>query len=280
MVVPAVPEGKYVDAGGGVRIHFQDTGEAQKGTVLFVHGSGPGASGYSNFKGNYPYLNQHGYRTLVPDLLGYGYSTKPTEGTFTMKDVAAQFLALVDSLGLEKVSLVGNSMGGAVCTRFALDYPERVEKLVLMAPGGLEERDVYMAMPGIKAMIKNVFAVKGPPTREGIANTFKLQLFDDSKITDEILDERLQIAELQPPGILQRLVVHNQESELSDLTVPVLCFWGVDDKFTPVSGAMKVAERVRRSRTVVLSECGHWVMVEHPKLFNETTLRFLDGELG
>jgi 4,5:9,10-diseco-3-hydroxy-5,9,17-trioxoandrosta-1(10),2-diene-4-oate hydrolase len=137
-----------------------------------------------------------------------------------------------------------------------------------------------MAMPGIKAMIKNVFAAKGPPTREGIANTFKLQLFDESLITEEILDERLQIAETQPPGIIQRLVVHNQEGELANLTVPVLCFWGVDDKFTPASGAMKVAERVKGSRTIVISECGHWVMVEYPKLFNETALRFLSGDLG
>jgi 4,5:9,10-diseco-3-hydroxy-5,9,17-trioxoandrosta-1(10),2-diene-4-oate hydrolase len=278
MVVPAVPEGRYVDAGEGVRIHYHDAGEAKNGTVLFVHGSGPGASGYSNFKGNTPYFNLRGYRTLVPDLYGYGYSSKPTEGSYGLDVLAGHFIALLDALGVEKVSLVGNSMGGAICIRLALDHPERVERLVLMAPGGLEDREVYMAMPGIKAMIENVYAVKGPPTREGIAATFKLQLFDESLITDEILAERLQIAETQPKGIIQRLVVKNQASELENLSMPVLCLWGVDDKFCPVSGAMKVASSVRSSRTILLSRCGHWVMVEHARLFNETAVRFLDGE--
>ncbi len=278
MAVPAVPEGKYVDAGGGVRIHYHDSGEAEKGTVLFVHGSGPGASGYSNFKGNFPYFNQHGYRTLVPDLFGYGYSSKPEDGTYGMDVLAGHFVALLDALGVSKVSLVGNSMGGAICIRLALDHPNRVEKLILMAPGGLEAREVYMGMPGIQAMIKNVYAAKGPPTREGIAATFELQLFDESLITDEIIAERLQIAEIQPKGIIQRLVVTNQEAELERITQPTLCLWGVEDKFCPVSGAMKVAERVKGSRTILLSGCGHWVMVEHAKLFNETAVRFLDGE--
>ncbi len=278
MPVPAVPEGKYVDVGGGVRIHYHDTGEAKKGTVLFVHGSGPGASGYSNFKGNTPSFNQNGYRTLVPDLFGYGYSSKPEDGTYGMDVLAGHFLSLLDALGVEKVSLVGNSMGGAICIRLALDHPERVEKLILMAPGGLEERDVYMAMPGIQAMIKNVYAAKGPPTREAIAATFKLQLVDESLITDQIIAERLQIAEIQPKGIIQRLVVGNQENELANLAMPVLCLWGVDDKFCPVSSAMKVATRVKTNRTILLSQCGHWVMVEHAALFNETAVRFLNGE--
>ena len=68
--------------------------------------------------------------------------------------------------------------------------------------------------------------------------------------------------------------------ELANITQDTLCFWGVNDNFCPVSGATKVAERVPSSRTVIISQCGHWVMVEYPKLFNETTLRFLNGDLG
>jgi 4,5:9,10-diseco-3-hydroxy-5,9,17-trioxoandrosta-1(10),2-diene-4-oate hydrolase len=249
-----------------------------RGTVLFIHGSGPGASGWSNFKGNYPALNAAGYRTLVPDMFGYGYSSKPTEGKFFMADLAVQFVGMLDGLGItEKVHLVGNSMGGAVCMRLALDHAARVGKLVLMAPGGLEERETYMNMLGIKTMLGNIGAGH---TREGMRSTFGLQLFNPALITDEIIDERLQIAETQPPGLLARLLVKNQEAELANITQETLCFWGVNDNFCPVSGAAKVAERVPNSRTVIISQCGHWVMVEYPKLFNETTLRFLNGDLG
>jgi 4,5:9,10-diseco-3-hydroxy-5,9,17-trioxoandrosta-1(10),2-diene-4-oate hydrolase len=280
MTVHAVPEAKYADVGGGVRIHYHDVGDARRGTVLFVHGSGPGASGWSNFRGNYPHFNERGYRTLVPDLLGYGYSTKPEEGTFSMGDLAAQLAAMLDSLDVEKVSLVGNSMGGVISIRFALDYPERVEKLILMAPGGLEEREVYMQMEGIQTMLKNFPGSKGGLTREGMQATFKLQLFDESLITDQIIEERLQIAATQPKGLLGRLVTQNLENELADLRMPTLCFWGMNDKFCPSSGATKIAARVKNSRTILISECGHWVMVEYPKLFNETSVRFLDEDLG
>ena len=282
MVVPAVPEGKYVDVGSGVTLHLHDVPAAEgvpyRGTVLFIHGSGPGASGWSNFKGNYPALNAAGYRTLVPDMFGYGYSSKPTEGKFFMSDLATQFVGMLDGLGItEKVHLVGNSMGGAVCMRLALDHAARVGKLVLMAPGGLEERETYMNMLGIKTMLGNLTAGL---SRESMRGTFGLQLFNTSLITDEIIEERFQIAETQPPGLLARLLVKNQEAELANITQDTLCFWGVNDNFCPVSGAAKVAERVPSSRTVIISQCGHWVMVEYPKLFNETTLRFLNGELG
>lgn len=273
----AVPEGKYVEIEGGIRFHLHDVGTAEKGTVLFLHGSGPGASGYSNFKGNYPYLNERGYRTLVVDLFGYGYSDKPEDGSFDLGDLARQMRGLLDALDVAKASVVGNSMGGAIAIRFALDYPERVEKLVLMAPGGIEARDVYMQMEGIKTMIANLGK---PASQESMRETFELQLFDASKITDEIIEERLQILKLQPKGLLARLKVNDQQDRLAEIEAPVLCLWGVNDKFCPASGAMKIAERCKNSRTVLVSQCGHWVMVEHPELFNDLCARFLDGTLG
>ena len=70
MVVEAVPEGKYADVGNGITMHYHEAGSGDRGVILFVHGSGPGASGWSNFKGNYPFLAEHGYRTIVPDKMG------------------------------------------------------------------------------------------------------------------------------------------------------------------------------------------------------------------
>lgn len=277
MAVESVPEARYVDVGGGITMHFHDAGEAKNGVVLFLHGSGPGASGWSNFKGNYPFLAQHGYRTLVPDTMGYGYSTKPEEGTFSLSDVAAQYKALLDRVGVERATLVGNSQGGAIAIAMALDYPSAVERLVLMAPGGLETRETYMAMTGIKAMIRVLY--KEGISRETMRKVFALQLHDGSKVTDEIIEERFQIAETQHPDNLARIQVTNQEERLPEIACPVLCFWGMDDQFCPPSGAAKIAERCPRSRTMLISRCGHWVMVEYPSLFNHLTLEFLRGTL-
>jgi len=278
MVVEAVPEGKYVEVGNGITMHYHEAGGGDRGAVLFVHGSGPGASGWSNFKGNYPLLAERGYRTIVPDTMGYGYSTKPEDGGFSLDDVAAQYKALLDSLGIDRVTVIGNSQGGAIAITMALNYPDLVDKLVLMAPGGLEARETYMDMEGIKAMIHVLY--KEGVSKETLRKVFRLQLHDESKVTDEVIEERFQIAMTQHKDNIARIRVANQEDRLSEIQCPVLCFWGANDKFCPVSGASKIASRCANSRTILISSCGHWVMVEYAKLFNDLTLQFLDDSLG
>ncbi len=278
MVVEAVPEGKYAEVGKGITMHYHEAGSGERGVVLFVHGSGPGASGWSNFKGNYPFLAEQGYRTIVPDTMGYGYSTKPEDGAFSLEDVAEQYKALLDSLGVERATVIGNSQGGAIAITMALNYPELVDKLVLMAPGGLETRETYMEMEGIKAMIRVLY--KEGISKETMRKVFTLQLHDESKITDEVIEERFQVAMTQHRDNIARIRVANQEDRLSEIQCPVLCFWGANDKFCPSSGAAKIAGRCPNSRTMLISSCGHWVMVEYAKLFNELTLRFLEDELG
>src|SRR5262245_26386652 len=137
-----VPEGKYVDIGDGLRIHYQDAGRGEP--LLFLHGSGPGASGYSNFKKNYPFFAERGHRTIVLDNLGFGYSSKPDDIDFGLDFVTGGVIRALDRLGIDRCAVVGNSHGGAVAIQLALTQPGRVSKLVLMAPGGLEERETYM----------------------------------------------------------------------------------------------------------------------------------------
>ena len=278
MVVEAVPEGKYVDVGGGITMHYHEAGSGDRGVILFAHGSGPGASGWSNFKGNYPFLAEHGYRTIVPDTMGYGYSTKPEDGTFSLDDVAAQYKALLDALGVDRAIVVGNSQGGAIALTMAINYPKLVDKLVLMAPGGLETRETYMEMEGIKAMLRVLY--KEGISKETIRKIFTLQLHDESKITDEVIEERYQVAMTQHKDNIARIRVTNQEDRLSEIRCPVLCFWGADDKFCPPSGAPKIASACPNSRTVLIGNCGHWVLVEYKKLFHELTPQFANGDLG
>jgi 4,5:9,10-diseco-3-hydroxy-5,9,17-trioxoandrosta-1(10),2-diene-4-oate hydrolase len=99
-------------------------------------------------------------------------------------------------------------------------------------------------------------------------------------VTDEVIEERYQVALTQHKDNIARIQVTNQEDRLSAIRCPVLCFWGADDKFCPPTGAAKIAAQCPSSRTILISRCGHWVMVEYPKLFNELTLKFLDNDLG
>jgi 4,5:9,10-diseco-3-hydroxy-5,9,17-trioxoandrosta-1(10),2-diene-4-oate hydrolase len=268
----AVPEGKYADIGSGLRIHYHEAGQGFP--VVFLHGSGPGASGFSNFKGNFPYFADHGFRVLVPDSLGFGYSSQPDDVDYEFELVLGGLKRFLSAIGVERCAVVGNSHGGALAIQLALDEPERVTKLVLMAPGGLEVRERYMEMKGIRSMFKAVTSPDGI-TRESMRKVFEHQLFDPSTITDAIIEERYQVASRQPKRVLTTLRVPHLAPHLPAIACPVLGFWGNEDQFCPVSGATTLSERCQRSRIMRISQCGHWVMVEHARLFNTLSVEFL-----
>ena len=272
-----IAEGQYADIGDGLRIHYHEQGEGLP--VVFVHGSGPGASGISNFEGCMPYFAQRGYRAIAPDALGYGYSSKPEDAEYHLSYFVDGLRRFLDAIGVDKCALVGNSMGGAMCVRFALDFPERVEKLILMAPGGMEEREVYMGMRGIRRMLKAIFG-GGELTLESMNKVFELQVYRPQDAPAEVIASRLEMAKLQPRRVFETSRVPNQEHEIANLSCPIFVLWGQNDQFCPVSGAAKFAERCKQTRVLTLTECGHWVMVEHPELFNRMCCDFLDEEFA
>jgi 4,5:9,10-diseco-3-hydroxy-5,9,17-trioxoandrosta-1(10),2-diene-4-oate hydrolase len=271
----SIPEGHYVDiapvAGATQRIHYHEQGQGE--VVIFLHGAGGGASGYSNFKGNYPEFAKAGYRTIVPDLLGYGLSSKPDIAQYDLDFFVAGVKGLVDALGLKNITLLGNSLGGAVALGYALAYPDEVSRLILMAPGGVEDLDTYLAMPGIA----NMFQIyqSGKTGAEAMRAVMTMQLFDPSLLTDEIINERAPIAATQTQAARSVLKVPNLTDRLHELKCPVFGFWGVNDHFNPVGGAAKLLDNCPQARMVLVNRCGHWVQVEHRDMFNRSCIDFL-----
>lgn len=268
----ALPQGHFVTLNDGLRLHYLDSGSGD--AVLFIHGSGPGASGHSNFKQNYPVFAAAGHRVLVPDLPGYGLSDKP-ETDYTLDFFVEAMFGLLDSLDIQRCTLVGNSLGGAIAIKMALDQPQRIARLVLMAPGGLMEKEqYYLQMEGIQRM-GAAFANGELNDAEGMRRLLSLQLFDASQISDETVAERVAVVKEQPRCVLTRMQVPNLAARLSELSCPILGFWGMNDKFCPASGAQTLMQACRNIRFILLSECGHWVMVEHREVFNRDVLAFL-----
>lgn len=272
----SIPEGKYVDignvAGHPQRVHYHEQGSGDP--VIFLHGAGTGASGYSNFKGNYPEFAAAGFRSIVPDLLGYGLSSKTEEPRqYDMDFFIAGVKGLVEQLGLKNITLLGNSLGGAVALGYALKYPEDVKSLILMAPGGVEEFEAYMAMPGIANMF-NVYK-SGKTGPEAMRAVMSMQVVDQSLLTDEIINERAPIALTQTEASRQRLYIPNMTEQLPELRCNVLGFWGMQDAFNPVGGADKLAKGIKNCRVVLVNQCGHWVQVEHREMFNRSCIDFM-----
>ena len=268
-----LPEGNYAECANGYRIHYLDEGQGD--VVVFLHGSGPGASGYSNFKGNYPALVEAGYRCIVPDHIGYGFSDKPDDVDHTLDFFVECIKQTLDSAGVERCTVVGNSLGGAVALGMALQHPALVEKLILMAPGGLSELHEYQQMPGMQKVFK-VFGSGEPVTHEVMKDLFATGLmYDPRHATDELVEERMQIMQIMNGHAMASMKIPVLTARLPEIQCPVLGFWGMDEKMMPENGILAMAKNLKHMRMILVSECGHWVMVEHEDLFNRECVDFL-----
>jgi len=258
-----------VQGGHEIAVHQAGTGP----TVVFIHGSGPGASGVSNFRLNLAAFVAAGFHVVAPDLIGYGQSSKPTGIDYTLDLFADTLLEAVRAAGVERAHLVGNSLGGAVALRIALEQTDFVHRLVMMAPGGIETRETYFAMPGIARMVGDFtspdFDLAG--MRALVTNL----VYDPASISDALVAERFAVARTQPKDVLARMRVPDLSPRLGELAMPILGFWGVEDGFCPASGAAKFLAACPDARFISYSRVGHWVMVEQAEEFNRLALDFL-----
>lgn len=270
------PEGSYANLSNGMNLHYLEfySDIDQVGTVIFIHGSGPGASGWSNFKKNVNALSETGYRVIVIDIPGYGQTSKPTDAIYNLDfftHYLDEFLVLKN---ITQAILIGNSLGGAIAIGYALDHPDKVSHLILMATGGVEEREIYFATEGIQAMVK--YPMGSPEfTKEVLGELLKLLVFDPKHVTQELIDERWQILQTQNAQVLASMQIPNLTDRLQELSIPILGFWGYEDKFCPISGAHTIISHCNDARMNMLSQCGHWVMIEHSEYFNNQCIQFL-----
>jgi 2-hydroxy-6-oxo-octa-2,4-dienoate hydrolase len=134
MTDTAQPEiGSYIDA-GGIKTNYLEAGSGPP--VVLVHGSGPGVSAYANWRLTIADLARH-CRVYAPDMAGFGFSDKPTEAGYSMAGWVDQLVGFLDALGIERASLVGNSLGGGLGVRMAVEHPGRLDRLVLMGAMGV-----------------------------------------------------------------------------------------------------------------------------------------------
>lgn len=272
IIASEAPTGRTIELKDGQSLHVVDVGEGRP--IVFLHGGGPGASGWSNFRQNIPHYVALGYRCLAPDLLGFGGSSKAKDIDYTFEAFGSSLAEALGELGVTNCMLVGNSMGGSIAIRMALDYPDLVSKLVLMAPAWLDEREAVISTPGVRAMTA---AFSGPEglTREKLRHVFELMFASSRHVTDEIVEERFAAAQAQNTAIYSQIRGENLAPRLAEVRQPVLALWGIEDQFNPVSGAYKIAEQCPDVRVVLKSDCGHWFMIEHREMFDRELLAFL-----
>ncbi len=268
----------------GKPIFFAETGTGP--AVVLLHGGGPGASGVSNYSRNIEALAEH-YRVIVPDMPGYGRSAKGVDQTDPFGYLAEMIRGLLDELGIGTAHLVGNSYGGAAALRLALDTPHRVDKLVLMGPGGI---GTTRALP--TAGLKNLLAYYGGdgPSRDKLAAFIRTYLvYDGAAVADDLIDLRYRssidpevIADppLRRPSGLRTLwrMDLTRDRRLKALTTPTLVLWGREDKVNRPAGGPMLFNLLPNAQLVMTPHTGHWMQWERAELFNRLVIEFLESE--
>ncbi|MDN0076398.1 alpha/beta fold hydrolase [Crenobacter sp. SG2303] len=262
-----------------LQLHYNDAGTGPE-TVVMLHGSGPGASGWANFNRNVEPLVAAGFRVILMDCPGWSKSD-PIVCTGSRSDLNARALkGLLDAIGIDRAHLIGNSMGGHSAVAFALTNPARVGKLLLMG-GGTGGASPFAPMPteGIK-LLQGLYR---EPTIENLKKMMNVFVYDTKDLTEELFQARLDnmLARRDHLENFVKSLAANPKQfpdfspRLSEITAQTLIIWGSNDRFVPMDTGLRLLAGLPNAELHVFNRCGHWAQWEHADKFNRMVLDFL-----
>ena len=262
----------------GVRMHYQEAGRKEAPPLVLLHGFASSTLVWSKV---FLRLAAAGFRVIVPDLLGYGYSGKPRNGEYTIEGQARSVIGLLDQLGIERATLVGSSYGGAVAATCALDYPERLEKLVLV---GAVNNNRPLKFTLLRLFGSPVLGDVVSPLLIGSRRLLRQRM---KRVYDRhswVLDERRVEARHRPlrAAATQRAIIRtvrgwdaehiSRDAHL--IQQPTLLLWGETDPEVPLPDGERLLRVIPNSRLIVFRECGHLPHEEYPETFTDVVSQF------
>jgi 2-hydroxy-6-oxonona-2,4-dienedioate hydrolase len=270
---------RITEDGRDMQLHYNDVGQGAE-TVVMLHGSGPGATGWANFNRNVEPLVAAGYRVILMDCFGWGKSD-PIVCKGSRSELNARSLkSLLDALDIERVHIIGNSMGGHSAVAFALAEPKRVGKLVLMGGGtGGPSQFVPMPTEGIK-LLQGVYK---EPTIGNLQRMMNIFVFDAKALTEDLMKARLDNI-LARRDHLENFVAslaanpkqfNDFGPRLGEVCAQTLVVWGRDDRFVPMDVGLRLVAGMQNADMHIFSRCGHWAQWEHADKFNSMVVEFL-----
>jgi len=268
----------------GTRVRYYEAGEATDPVVVLLHGSGPGATGWSNFSGNIAAIAEAGFRVLAPDMPGWGDSD--AVATVDM-DHDRDLVGFLDALDIPAAALVGNSMGGHTAIRFATLHPERVTHLVTMGAslGRGRQKSLFTPADGPSEGLKVLVQAYRDPSPENMKALVEIMTFDKERFATPELTRARSEAALARPDHLRNYVeglahgapipIRVDRDAVPDITAPTLLIHGKDDRVLPYEVTLWLLANIPNSRAMLLNQCGHWAMIEHAAEFNRLVVDFL-----
>ncbi|MFG1603175.1 alpha/beta fold hydrolase [Actinoplanes sp. NPDC049265] len=268
-------QGLSIDV-NGVRTNYHDRGDGPP--LLLIHGSGPGVSAWANWRTVLPVLSER-WRVVAPDILGFGYTERPAGAVYHPDAWLAHLTGFLDALGLDRVSVVGNSFGGALALRLAVEAPERVDRLVLMGSAGVR----FPITPGLEA----VWGFE--PSLAAMRALLGWFTFDTAGLADDLATIRLAAA--SRPGVQEayrRMFPAPRQAMVDTLAVAedrvaalphrTLLVHGRDDQVIPLSTSQRLLDLIPDAELHVFARCGHWVQIERAARFAALVGGFLTAD--
>ncbi len=260
--------------------HYQLGGPERARPVVLVHGfSVP----YFIWDPTFDFLTASGHRVLRYDLLGRGFSDRP-HTRYRLDLFVSQLDALLSSLGLKQIDLVGLSMGGVVSAAFTVRFPERVRRLALVDPIGTEPMPLnwlYRAalLPGISELALGLVGT------DSMVAALAADFFDPSEV--ERFKDRYRL-QMQYRGFKRAIIstLRNKAVDgspetyerLGRLAMPVLLVWGRHDRTLPIEQSASILKLVPRAQFEIIEDAGHIPNCEQPEVFHTILHKFLDSE--
>jgi len=261
---------------GGVRTRYLCSGQDDKPLLVFLHGSAGHAEAYTrNLKAH----AEH-FWTWSIDMLGHGWTDKPGKD-IEIADYVGHLVDFIDSLGVEKAYISGESLGGWVAAKFAAWHPDRLHKVVLNTMGGSR------AEPSVMNTIRTLsMRAAEDPSWDFIKARLEWLMADPAQVHDDLVACRQRIYAqegfveamknimcLQDPEIRARNLI--SDDEFDAITADAMVLWTSDDPTADVEEGRKIASRIKNARFEVMEGCGHWPQFEKPEEFNRIHLDFL-----
>ena len=267
---------RFVDV-EGVRIHFQEAGSPADPALVLIHGFTASTLVWSEVL--LP-IAESGFHVIAPDLAGFGFSGKPKAGEYTLEWHARLIVGLMERLGIESATLVGNSYGGAVAAICALDYPDKVERLVLA--GAVSNDDVKKRLllrlgrsPVVGDLLSPLFLeMRWLVRRRVLRNRVRLKEINDERF--EIHHRHLRTSNTQRAALrmLRRWHADRIRESAHLIKQPTLLIWGEQDVEIPLKDGKQLHRTIPNSRLIVFRNCGHLPQEEYPQEFVELVTEF------
>lgn len=276
--LPHAEHSRFVEV-DGVRVHYQEAGETSAPTVILIHGFCASTFVWSDV---FLPVAEAGFRVIAPDLAGFGFSEKPRHGEYTIEAQARLIVGLMDKLGIERAALVGSSYGGAVASICALDYAERVERLVLVDAviNDDAKRQPLLqlaAAPLMGDVISPVLLSTYTLTRWRMRKVYgqgATWLLEDERMRAHHRPLRAANTHRAVLRTLRRWNASRIEQEAHRIQQPTLLIWGEDDADIPLEHGRRMFDAIPNSRLIVFRRCGHLPQEEYPREFTKLVTEF------